>query len=104
MNNRLLKSFTTFCLLLLGVSVFAQNGRIVQGMLRDTESRPISGASVRLITAQDTQATSSNNAGFYTFENVKATKFTIRVSSLGFDTYEKEVDFPQEQREIRVPS
>src|SRR5690606_38399923 len=24
--------------------------------------------------------------------------------SLGFDTYEKEVDFPQEQREIRVPS
>lgn len=104
MNNRLLKSFTIFCFLMLSASVYAQNGRVVEGMLRDTESRPISGASVRLITAQDTMATSSNNAGFYTFENVKATKFIVQVSSLGFDTYEKEVEFPQEQQEIRVPS
>src|SRR5690606_32449695 len=44
------------------------------------------------------------NAGFYTFENVKATKFKIRVSSLGFSPFEKEVDFPAGQKEIQIPS
>ena len=82
----------------MGITVYGQSGRVVSGMLRDTESRPISGASVRLMTATDTIATSSTNAGFYTFENVKATKFKIRVSSLGFSPFEKEVDFPAGQK------
>jgi len=88
----------------MGITVYGQTGRVVSGMLRDTESRPISGASVRLMTDTDTMATSSSNAGFYTFENVKATKFKIRVSSLGFAAFEKEVDFPEGQKEIQVPS
>lgn len=102
--DRLLKALLCLCFMAMGITVYGQSGRVVSGMLRDTESRPISGASVRLMTATDTIATSSTNAGFYTFENVKATKFKIRVSSLGFSPFEKEVDFPAGQKEIQIPS
>ena len=102
--DRLLKGLICFCFMAIGITVYGQSSRTVSGMLRDTESRPIAGASVRLITDSDTMATSSSNAGFYTFENVTATKFKIRVSSLGFDTFEKEVEFPQGQKEIQIPS
>jgi len=102
--DRLLKALMCLCFMALGITVYGQSGRVVSGMLRDTESRPISGATVQLITDTDTMASSSSNAGFYTFENVKATKFKIRTSSLGFAPFEKEVDFPAGQKEIQVPS
>ncbi|SEF91643.1 outer membrane beta-barrel protein [Sphingobacterium lactis] len=102
--DKIMKALMLLCIMAMSASVFAQSGRVVQGMLRDTESRPISGASVRLFSDKDTMATSSNNAGFFTFENVKGTKLTVRVSSLGFSTFEKEVDFPEGQKQIQVPS
>lgn len=102
--DRIMRGLLCLCMLAVGISVYGQTGRVVSGMLRDTESRPISGATVHLVTNTDTMATRSSNAGFYTFENVNATKFKIRVSSLGFAPYEKEVDFPEGQKEIQVPS
>ncbi len=102
--DRIRKALMLVCILALSMSVHAQANRVVEGMLRDTESRPISGATVYLMSATDTLKTSSTNAGFFTFTNVAATKFTIRVSSLGFQAVEKEVEFPEGQKEIRVPS
>ena len=102
--DRIRKALMLVCILALSMSVHAQANRVVEGMLRDTESRPISGATVYLMSATDTLKTSSTNAGFFTFNNVAATKFTIRVSSLGFEAVEKEVEFPEGQKEIRVPS
>lgn len=90
--------------LFIGAIAHAQTTRTVQGMLRDTESRPISGASVQLISDQDSMGTSSTAAGIYTFTNVSADKFKIRVSSLGFDTYEKEFEFPRGQQSLFIPS
>ncbi|MFZ4263523.1 outer membrane beta-barrel protein [Sphingobacterium sp. HJSM2_6] len=102
--NRFLTALLCLCILSLSSTVQGQTARTVEGMLFDTESRPISGASVRLISDKDTLTTSSSNIGSYTFDNVTATKFIIRVSSLGFEASEKEVDFPASQKEIRVPS
>ncbi|MGV6945559.1 outer membrane beta-barrel protein [Sphingobacterium kyonggiense] len=102
--DRMLKAVMIVFITVLGLSASAQTNRVVNGMLRDTESRPISGATVRLISDKDTLSTSSTNAGFFTFENVKATKFKVRVSSLGFEAVEKEVDFPEGQQEVRIPS
>lgn len=88
----------------MGLQVHAQSERTVRGMLLDTESRPVAGASVRLLSEDDTVATSSSNAGFYTFQNVRATKFRVIASSLGFEPVEKEIAFPEGQSEIRIPS
>ena len=88
----------------LGFYANAQTGREVQGMLRDTESRPITGAKVELIADTDSMATSSTAAGIYTFTNVRHERFKIRVSSMGFETYEKDVDFPLGENKLFIPS
>lgn len=102
--EKLIRSLFSVCVLLMGADVYAQSGRVVQGMLMDTESRPVAGASVRLVTPEDTLATSSNNAGFYSFQNIRATQFKVVASSLGFATVEKQVNFPAGEEDIRVPS
>lgn len=83
---------------------FAQGGKVVQGMLRDTESRPISGANVELIADGDTTKTSSTAAGIYTFNNFTKEQFKIKVSSIGFDTYEQEFTFPKGESKMFIPS
>lgn len=88
----------------LGFYAHAQTGRTIQGMLRDTESRPISGAKVELIAGTDSISTSSTVAGIYTFSNVRHNRFTIKVSSMGFETHEQQVDFPAGDDKLFIPS
>ncbi|HIY75098.1 MAG TPA: carboxypeptidase-like regulatory domain-containing protein, partial [Candidatus Sphingobacterium stercorigallinarum] len=102
--DKVIRLLGSLGVLLWSVSAYGQSGRVVQGMLMDTESRPIAGALVRLITAADTMATSSSQAGFYTFGNVRATSFKIVASSLGFQATEKQVEFPEGEVNLRVPS
>lgn len=102
--DKVIRLLGSLGVLLWSVSAYGQSGRVVQGMLMDTESRPIAGALVRLIAAADTMATSSSQAGFYTFGNVRATSFKIVASSLGFQATEKQVEFPEGEVNLRVPS
>lgn len=95
---------TVACLLVMSGASFAQTGKVVQGMLRDTESRTVAGASVQLIAGKDTMGTSSSAAGIYTFNNVRAEAFKIKVSSLGFEPFEKEFTFPKGQEKMIIPS
>lgn len=82
----------------------AQGTKTVQGMLRDVESRVVSGASVQLIAGKDTLGTSSSIAGIYTFNNVPAQTFTIRVNSLGFEPVEKAYTYATADDKIIIPS
>src|SRR5690606_21089972 len=102
--DKVIRLLGSLGVLLWSVSAYGQSGRVVQGMLMDTESRPIAGALVRLIAAADTMATSSSQAGFYTFGNVRATSVKIVASSLGFQATEKQVEFPEGEVNLRVPS
>lgn len=85
-------------------SLQAQSGKTVQGMLRDKEARVVAGASVQLIAGRDSLGTSSSPAGIFTFNNVKSESFKIKVSSLGFEPFEKEFTFPAGQDKMIVPS
>src|SRR5690606_25442259 len=91
-------------LMLLTAQVSAQSGKTVQGMLRDTESRVVAGASVLLISSQDSLGTSASPAGIFNFSGVKAETFTIKVRSLGFEPYEKTFTFSEGQQAMRIPS
>src|SRR5690606_30425784 len=75
-----------------------------QGMLIEKKSRTIAGDIVRLTATADTMATSSSQAGFYTFGNVRATSLKIVASSLGFQATEQQVEFPEGEVNLRVPS
>lgn len=86
------------------LSSFAQSPKVVQGLLRDSLSRIISGATVQLISATDTVSTSSSAGGIYTFNNVNADNFKIKIASIGFQPFEKEYTFPAGQTKMMVPT
>ena len=82
----------------------AQTGKTVQGMLRDNESRVVAGASVQLEGDKDTLGTSASPAGIFIFNNVKSDQFTIKVSSLGFEPFERQFTFSPGQDKMVIPS
>lgn len=102
--KHLFRTICLACFVFVCLSAQAQTGKVVQGMLRDNESRVVTGASVQLIAGKDTLGTSSSAAGIYIFNNVKADVFKIRVNSLGFDAFEQEFTFPKGDTKMIIPS
>ncbi|GGH31153.1 TonB-dependent receptor [Sphingobacterium alkalisoli] len=102
--SRFLKSLILILLLTCAGSIQAQTGKTVQGMLRDSLSRIVAGASVLLVSDQDSLGTSSSQAGIYTFNNVKGNQFKIRIASLGFEAFEREFTFPVGEQKMIIPS
>ncbi|MGJ1287343.1 outer membrane beta-barrel protein [Sphingobacterium spiritivorum] len=94
--------FIAFCIA--ATSALAQTGKSVQGFLRDSKSRVVAGASVTLISDKDSVGTSSSMSGMYSFSNVKGEKFKIKVSSIGYETFEKEFAFQAGQNSLSIPS
>lgn len=102
--TRSFKLFILFYTVLFAGNIQAQTRKSVQGMLRDSASRVVAGASVQLISNKDTIGTSSNIAGIFVFENVKHDKFKVRVSSIGFETFEQEFTYPAGEEKMVIPS
>ncbi len=98
------KSVVAVLLLFMSFSTQAQTDKVVQGLLRDSLSRIVAGASVQLITPTDTVGTSSSVGGLFSFNNVKAQDFKIRVSSIGFEAFEKEYSFPAGENRMMLPA
>ena len=99
------KTWSVALALFVSFSVQAQSNKVVQGFLRDSLSRPIAGASVQYIAGPDTLKTSSSVGGIYTFNNLKDQSFKIKVSSLGFEPFEKNYTFaPVEENRMLVPN
>ena len=73
-------------LLVLGFPAFAQTGKQVRGTLQDSTGQSVIAASVKLTSATDELSTSSNNNGEFQFNQVKGDRFTITITSLGYET------------------
>lgn len=84
-------------------AVFAQQARTATGALKDFDGKSVIGASVRLITGQDTVQTSSDNLGVFTFNNVKAAQFELLITSLGFDTLRRDYTFEPGVNTLTIP-
>ncbi len=104
MNRKYNQGILAVILVLQVLFVQGQSGKTVQGLLRDTAFRVIAGASVQLTSPVDSLVTSSSIGGVYTFNNVQADRFKIQVNSIGFESFEKEVDFPKGESKIMIPS
>ena len=96
--------FLVVVLMCTTIFAHAQSGKTVQGMLRDSALRVVAGASVQLLSPQDSLGTSSSVGGFYTFNNVKGDSFRIKISSLGFEPFEQAYEFPKGENSMMVPS
>jgi len=65
---------------------FAQNNKLVKGTLQDSTEQSIISASIKLISPSDSLVTSSNLRGEFEFSPVKGDKFTITITSLGYES------------------
>ena len=99
-----LKGLVAFAMVLIGFSTHAQTSKTVQGVLKDSLSRVVSGATVQLISGKDTASTSSSIGGIYTFNNFQGENFKLKVVSIGFEPFEKEYSFPAGESKMMVPS
>src|SRR5687768_2908429 len=82
---------STLCLLVLSVIVFAQSetgAGSIKGIIT-TNDKPAVSATVRLKGAK--KAALTNNEGAFIIENVQPGNYSLEVSSVGFQTLEKEV-------------
>lgn len=90
--------------MVVGFNTHAQSPKVVQGLLRDSLSRVVSGATVEFIDGKDTLKTGASVGGVFTFNNVKSDKFKLRVVSLGFEPFEQEYTFPTGESRFMVPT
>jgi uncharacterized membrane protein YgcG len=78
--------FLPFIIILLSISFSqAQDGKIVTGVVTDTAKVTQPGTSIQIKSdLGDSSSTVTNMDGKFTFPNVKGTKITLYISSLGF--------------------
>ncbi|MEO6455194.1 MAG: carboxypeptidase regulatory-like domain-containing protein, partial [Ginsengibacter sp.] len=74
-------------------SIIAVNAQTLKGILYDAnEKLPIAGATVKLTDTANTPLTViTNKLGVFNFENLSAGTYTLSISSVGYDPYEKVV-------------
>lgn len=87
MSKTPMRTFLAFCSLILlsVVSVYAQAGREVHGSVIDSTKLSVPGAVVKCIYATgDSTSTATDADGKFVFPAVKGPKFTIIVTSLGY--------------------
>jgi len=95
-----------FPLLLISVSLTAQNGKAVKGTITDSAKKALSGATVSLFVLnakRDTLRTTSNTKGEFIFNNVKGSDFKIQVTSVGYADFFKIYHYTDSVNDISVP-
>jgi hypothetical protein len=96
---------TLFTLLAICISTasFAQTGSL-QGLLTDSDSQAkLSGATVTLLNAVDSQVVSSmvtDPRGRISFRNIAAGKYIIRISMIGYRPYFSDVTLTDEEKQL----
>ncbi|MBF4472560.1 TonB-dependent receptor [Flavobacterium sp. HJJ] len=99
--------FTAISFLLISGNLIAQTTpsavRNVTGILRDSLSKPISGADIRLVSAKDTLKVTTNVYGFFGFNNVHSADFLISVKALGHQSFNRKYFNNDTKKLINLP-
>ncbi|MET0635164.1 MAG: carboxypeptidase-like regulatory domain-containing protein [Chitinophagaceae bacterium] len=93
-------------LLLLSVSLTAQNGKSVKGAITDSTNNAIPDVTVSLVelnAQRDTLRTISNEHGEFRFKNVKGGDFKIQVTSVGYAAFLKIYHYSDSLNDITIP-
>ena len=95
--------FLLICFFCCLQALSAQTTYNVSGTIKDTTGQEMIGANVWLMTGRDTLHTISNDAGRFSFPQVRQPIFTIRVSVLGYETWYREFSFQEAGTQIDLP-
>src|ERR1700679_2418319 len=97
--------FLPFLLVLLSISFsHAQGGKEVTGIITDTAKVTQPGSSVRIVSdLGDSLSATTDMNGKFTFNNIKGTKITLYISSLGFQSVIKHYTLTAENKIVLPP-
>ena len=93
--------------LLFTVTLAAQNGKTVKGVVADSTNKALADVTVGLFvlnSQRDTLRTISNEKGKFIFNNVKGSDFKIQVTSVSYADFNKIYHFPDAGNEITIPA
>jgi hypothetical protein len=79
-----LKYFFAAIIILISAHVFAQTGRIVTGIVKDTTGITLPGTTVKLFIGKDSTVAATDATGRYTFKTVTSNQFSLVVVSIGY--------------------
>jgi iron complex outermembrane receptor protein len=85
--KELIITILTCIFLLLSVAGFSQRAIVIKGEVRDEYQRPLAGASISLLSVNDTVLVKSvftDKNGMYTFEGITANNYFVTISAPGY--------------------
>lgn len=91
-------------LVMLSTMTWAQANRQVTGTVTSQDGQSLRGASVKIISAQDSLMTGTDDVGMFNFRNLKGTQFKLTITSMGFDTLVSEFAFEAERTQMLLPT
>ncbi|MHA4894655.1 TonB-dependent receptor [Pedobacter sp. PWIIR3] len=80
-----LKYLLLFAALIFTAQGFAQTGRQVTGVVKDSTGTLLAGATVRLTSARDSLMVVSTDNGRFTFDSIHENQFSLVITSLGYE-------------------
>lgn len=98
-----MSSFAAILMLLISSVLLAQGNRRVTGSLQTMAGQPVIGATVTLISGQDSIQTASDNVGTFSFANLKGVQFDMTAHSLGMDTLRHSFTFEEGRTQLLLP-
>ncbi|MBC7382718.1 MAG: TonB-dependent receptor [Bacteroidia bacterium] len=98
------KIFLILYLLIFNNCLLAQQGRLVQGTITDTNHHALSEVTIKLYIngTKDTLNTLSEENGSFKFSQVATSKFVVVVSSIRYETYTGNYNFAESAMNIRL--
>jgi len=76
--------FLSVAALLFSMQVYAQTGRQVTGVVKDSTGATLPWATIKLFTDKDSSVVATNSTGRFTFSSVSVNQFSLVVTSLGY--------------------
>lgn len=92
--------FILFCLF--SHPVLAQSNRKVSGEVIDTGKTALADVNVMLIFGKDTLRTTTDNAGYFSFNRINTDNFSILVSTIGYQKFTADYTFGKNERNKRL--
>jgi len=95
-----------FMLLLFNVAQAQTNGGKISGIVLDDTKKPLDGATVILLAAKDSSVVSTqlvNPDGGFVFKNVKDNTYLIKVTYIGYKTYQSSPVVVSRQKPVNLP-
>lgn len=82
--------------------LFAQSGRTVSGVVRDSTGTSVIAATVKLTSPKDSLFTRTDIDGNFTFRNVQSSQFVISVTSLGYRNFNQRFLFKDDTAPLKL--